>query len=138
MSEMTFEKIEIDMLQEAYEEALKLQQLAWKRVEAAMLADAPIKVGDLVDYTRYDNKVRTLLVSKVWVTRDFYGKPSWRVSAHMYPLKKDGTPVKVGVESSWVESSWDVMGDFRKGTLKLSTRTIADITGPVKANLKRN
>lgn len=116
-------KMSIEFLQETYEEAERLRALAWNTVNDAMIAAAPIKVGDVVDYKAY-SRIKTLQVTKVWVTRDW---KTWRVRAEMYPFKKDGTPAKVGVENSW-----DLLRDVATGNIKLSTQTIADITGPVK------
>lgn len=119
----------IELLQAAYEEATRLRDLAWQNVTEAMVAAAPVKVGDVVDYKTY-SKIKTLQVTKVWVTHDrnyYNDSNTWRIRAEMYPFKKDGTPAMKGVESSW-----DVLRDIEVGELKLSARTIADITGPVK------
>lgn len=115
----------IEVYQAAYEESERLRAIAWYNVEAAMLANSPVKIGDLVEYIPYSYssiKLYTLRVTSVGITRDLYtGVPRWRVRAQMYPIKKDGTIAKVG---SHVER--DVHAATKAGTLRVLLTSAAD------------
>jgi hypothetical protein len=85
----------VELQQAAYEEAARLRELAWERVEVAMFAASPIKVGDKVriekQYFAKDNgkvfRVTSTVVRHVTYER---GPDRWEVRAKLFPIKKDG------------------------------------------------
>lgn len=96
----------VELLQDAYDEAERLRDLAWGRVEVAMFAASPIKAGDLVrlekQYSNRDNG-KILRVKSMAIRHVTYeaGRSRWEVRADLYPVKKDGTMAKVGSHDIW-------------------------------------